>query len=116
MKNKIIYTSLIIRLLFLIVFVSNIFAKQVQYGVRAGINDSHKKDLDLSVYEFYLHTVPPIYSMANNIFDPLNISFEMVLGVVCDKTNSSLLFSIGPTLKLINYENTFSLQPVLNLV
>lgn len=110
MKNKIIYTSLIIRSLFLIVFVSNGFAQQVHYGVRTGINDTHKKDLDLSVYEVYLHTVPPIYSMTDNIFDPLDISFEMALGVVRDKANSSLLFSIGPTLSIINYKDIFSVS------
>jgi len=86
------------------------FAQQAQYGVRTGINDNHKKDLDLSVFEIYLHTVPPIYSMADKIFDPLNISFEMALGVIRDKTNSSLLFSMGPTLRLINYENIVSVS------
>jgi|GEM_PF-6962771 len=86
------------------------FAQQVQYGVRTGINDNHKKDLDLSVYEIYLHTEPPIYSIADNIFGPLNISFETALGVVHDKTNSSLLFSMGPTLRLINFENIVSVS------
>ena len=84
------------------------FAQQVQYGVRIGVNDTHKKDLDLSVYEIYLHTVPPIYSIADNIYDPLNISFETALGVIRDKTNSTLLFSMGPTLKLFNYKNIVS--------
>lgn len=88
--------------------ISNNFAQPVQYGVRTGVNDTHKKDLDLSVYEIYLHTVPPIYSIVDNIFDPLNISFELALGVVRDKATSSLLFSIGPTLKLINYKNIVS--------
>ncbi|KUG25721.1 hypothetical protein ASZ90_004449 [hydrocarbon metagenome] len=85
------------------------FAQQVQYGVRTGINDNHKKDLDLSVYEIYLHTVPPLYS-TDNILDDLNISLEMALGVVHDKTKSSLLFSMGPTLRLINYENIVSVS------
>ena len=85
------------------------FAQQVQYGVRIGVNDTHnKKDLDLSVYEIYLHTVPPIYSIVDNIYDPLNISFETALGVIRDKTNSTLLFSMGPTLKLFNYKNIVS--------
>lgn len=86
------------------------FAQQVQYGVRTGINDNHEKDLDLSVYEIYLHTAPPIYSIADTIFDLLNIYFETALGVVHDKKNSSLLFSMGPTLKLINYENIVSVS------
>lgn len=110
MKNKIIYTSLIIRSLFLIVFVSNGFAQQVRYGVRTGINDNHEKDLDLSVYEIYLHIAPPIYSIADTIFDLLNIYFETALGVVHDKKNCSLLFSMGPTLELINYENIVSVS------
>lgn len=94
-------------LLFSVLLIPNNFAQQVHYGIRTGINDSHKKDLDLSVFEIYLHTFPPIYSMTDNIFDPLDISFEMALGVVRDKANSSLLFSMGPTLSIINYKNIF---------
>lgn len=85
------------------------FAQEIQYGIRTGINDNHKKDLDLSAYEIYLHTVPPLYS-TDNFLDDLNISLEMALGVVHDKTNSSLLFSIGPTFKLINYGNIVTLS------
>ena len=91
-----------------ITMLSESFAQQQQYGIRTGVNDSHQENLDLSVYEIYLHTAPPIYSMADNIFGSLNISFEMALGVMRDKTNSSLLFSMGPILSLINYENIIS--------
>lgn len=97
-------------LLLSVLFIPDKFAQGVHYGIRTGINDSHKKDLDLCMYEVYLRTVPPIYSMTDNIFDPLNISFEMALGVVRDKANSSLLLSMGPTLSLINYKNIFSVS------
>lgn len=93
-----------------ITMISSSFAQQVQFGIRTGINNNHKEKLDLSVYEIYILTFPPIYSMADNIFDPLDISFEMALGVVSDKTNNSVLFSLGPTLKIIHYENIVSVS------
>lgn len=93
-----------------ITMLSSSFAQQVQYGIRTGINNNHKENLDISLYEIYIHTFPPIYSMADNIFDSLDISFEMALGVVSDKANNSLLFSLGPTLKIIHYENIVSVS------
>jgi hypothetical protein len=86
------------------------YAQQVKYGIRTGINNNHKNNLDLSVYEIYLNNVPLIYSISGNIFDPLDISFEMALGLVREKTNSSLLFSMGPTLKLIDYKSIVSIS------
>ncbi|MBL1213298.1 MAG: acyloxyacyl hydrolase [Ignavibacteriae bacterium] len=111
MKTISITILTIIMIYFLnITMLSESFAQQVQYGIRTGINDTHQENLDLSVYEIYLHTVPPIHSIADNIFGASNISFEMALGVVSDKTNSSFLFSMGPILRLINYENIFSVS------
>lgn len=108
MKSRYICSYLTTVIIFLVVLIPNNFAQQAQYGVRTGVNDTHKKDLELSVYEIYLHTAPPLKSITDNIFDPLDISFEMALGVVRDKANSSLLFSMGPTLRLINYKNIVS--------
>lgn len=93
-----------------ITLVTDNFAQSVQYGVRTGINDSHKKDLDLSVFEIYLRTVPPIYSPADNFFSPLNISFEAAIGLLHDKANSALLFSMGPSVNLISFKNIFSVS------
>lgn len=80
-------------------------AQQINYGIRAGINNNHKNKLDLSVYEIYLNGAPPICSVLGNIIYPLNISFEMTLGLFTDKANKSFLVSVGPNLYLIEYDN-----------
>ncbi|MFZ6032668.1 MULTISPECIES: acyloxyacyl hydrolase [unclassified Melioribacter] len=93
-----------------ITIITESFAQGIEYGIRTGINNTHKKDLDLSVFEIFLHTAPPVYSLMDNIFAPLNISFEIAFGMIREKTNSSLMFSMGPTLNLINYKNIFSVS------
>ncbi len=85
---------------------SESLAQQIQYGIRTGINNNHKSNLDLSVYEIYIHGVPPIYLIADDdIFNPLDMSLEMTFSVMNDKTNNSLSFSLGPTIELFHYES-----------
>ncbi len=83
-------------------------AQSKRYGIRTGINDNHKQNLNLTVSEIYLHTTPPLDSIFKSIFGSSTTSFEVSAGALQDKKNIAFLISLRPVLELINYENIFS--------
>lgn len=104
-KYKIKFTTIV----FLGIIMLNISnAQSKRYGIRTGINDNHKQNLNLAVYEIYLHTTPPLDSISKSIFGSSTTSFEVSAGALLDKKNIAFLISSGPVLELINYENIFS--------
>lgn len=111
MKKFAITVFAVIKIYFwVIILLSDSSAQQLNIGIRIGLNNSRKESLHISVYEIYLQNVPPITSMPDTIFGFINIASEAAIGVMRDKINCSLLFSIGPTLKLINYKNIVSVS------